>query len=147
MTDLLQEVRLQVFRKAAETTRIPQPPEIASALGRSEVEIRDALGQLAADRVLVLAPNSGNIWIAAPFCAVPSSFRVQAGGKVYYGICIWDALGILAVLGSDGIVGTACPECSQPLELEVRGGKLVRNEGVIHFAVPALRWWDNIGFT
>lgn len=147
MTDLLQEVRLQVFGKAAETTRIPQPAEIASALGRSEAEIRDALEQLAAGRILVLAPNSGNIWIAAPFSAVPSPFRVQVGGMVYYGICIWDALGILAVLGSDGIVETACPDCSQPLELEVRGGTLVRNEGVIHFAVPALRWWDNIGFT
>jgi hypothetical protein len=147
MTDLLQNVRLQVFREAAATTRIPQPAEIARALARPEAEIRDALSQLAAQRILVLAPGSGNIWIAAPFCAVPSSFRVETGGKAYYGICIWDALGIMAILGSDGVLSTPCPDCSEPLRLEVADGKLIRSEGVIHFAVPALRWWDNIGFT
>jgi hypothetical protein len=29
----------------------------------------------------------------------------------------------------------------------VRAGALARREGIIHFALPALRWWDNIGFT
>ena len=147
MTDLLQEVRVHLLREAADTTRIPQPAEIAQALGRPDAEIRDALSQLAAQRVLVLAPNSGNIWIAAPFCAVPSPFRVQAAGKAYYGICVWDALGILAILGSDGVVRTACPDCSEPLQIEVSAGTLSRSDGLIHFGVPALHWWDNIGFT
>ncbi len=147
MTDLAEAVRLHVFREAAATTRIPQPPEIAKSLGRPETEIRGALGELAASRVIVLAPASGNIWIAAPFCAVPSSFQVHALGRVYHGICIWDALGILAILGSDGTVHAACGDCGDPLRLEVEAGRLVHSEGVIHFGVPALRWWDNIGFT
>jgi hypothetical protein len=33
------------------------------------------------------------------------------------------------------------------MRLEVRGGALAHGEGVVHFAVPARRWWDNIGFT
>jgi hypothetical protein len=143
---LLRDVRLHVFGEAARTTRIPEPTAIAAALGRSESEIRDALGQLAQGRVLVLA-NSGAIWIAAPFSAVPSQFRVETQGKTYYGICIWDALGILAALGSDGMVHAACGDCSEPLSLEVRNRQLSRSEGIIHFAVPARRWWDNIGFT
>jgi hypothetical protein len=28
----------------------------------------------------------------------------------------------------------------------VRGGALVRGEGVVHFAVPAARWWENLAF-
>jgi hypothetical protein len=147
MTNPDEEVRLHLFREAAATTRIPQPPEIAKAMGRGEPEVREALGRLAASRVIVLAPNSGNIWIAAPFCAVPSAFLVQAGEKQYHGICVWDALGILATLGSDGVVSTGCGDCGEPLQLEVRAGKLVRDDGIIHFGVPALRWWDNIGFT
>jgi alkylmercury lyase-like protein len=144
---LLRDVRLFVLGQAARTTRIPEPREIAAALRRPEPEIRDGLGQLALGRVIVLAPNSGNIWIASPFCAVPSQFRVETGGKTYSGICIWDALGILAALGSDGVVRAGCGDCGEPLDLEVTGGRLTRSEGIIHFAVPALRWWDNIGFT
>lgn len=144
---LLREVRLYVFGEAARTTRIPEPREIAGALGKPESEIRDALGQLALGRVIVLAPNSGSIWIAAPFSAVPSPFRVEVADKTYHGICIWDALGILAALGADGTVHAACGDCSEPLTLEVAAGSLSRSEGIIHFAVPALRWWDNIGFT
>jgi hypothetical protein len=69
------EVRLHFFAKAAESGRIPQPPEIAAALGRPQAEVERALRQLAADKVLILAPDDGNIWAENPFCAVPSPFR------------------------------------------------------------------------
>jgi alkylmercury lyase-like protein len=144
---LLREVRLYVFREAAGTSQVPQPPAIAAALGRSEAEVRAALQLLAAAKVLILAPNDGNIWAANPFCAVPSPFQVGTRDRAYYGICIWDALGIAAALGTDAVIRTACGDCSDPLELEIAGGKLTRSEGVIHFAVPAHHWWDNIGFT
>jgi hypothetical protein len=141
------DVRMYVFGTAAETGRVPQPPEIADALGRAVGEVREALKTLAAGKVLILAPNDGNIWAANPFCAVPSGFRVSAGGKSYWGICIWDSLGIAAALGRDAVIDAPCGDCGQPMRLEVRGSKLVRSEGVVHFAVPAHRWWDNIGFT
>ena len=92
------DVRFHVFRTAAETARVPQPRDIAAALHRSEDEVADAVRQLAQGKVLILAPNSANIWAANPFCAVPSGFRVHAAGKSYWGICIWDALGICAAL-------------------------------------------------
>lgn len=144
---LAREVRLHVFREAAETARVPQPPEIAAALGRPQTEVEQAIRQLAAGKVLILAPNDGNIWAANPFCAVPSPFRVETRGRKYWGICIWDALGIVAALGTDAVIRAACGDCSEPMVLEIAAGKLKRSEGVIHFAVPAHHWWDNIGFT
>ena len=69
---LAREVRLYVFGEAADAGRVPQPPEIAAALGRSQAEVERALRHLAAGKVLILAPNDGNIWAANPFCAVPS---------------------------------------------------------------------------
>jgi hypothetical protein len=144
---LLQDVRLHVFRETANTAQVPQAPQIAGALGRSQDDVSDALRQLAAGKVLILAPNDGNIWAANPFCAVPSAFRVETRGKSYYAICIWDALGILAALGSDGAIRASCGDCSERLELEIAGGELTRTEGIIHFAIPAHHWWDNIGFT
>lgn len=144
---LARDVRVYVFRQAADTARVPQPAQIAQALRRPEAEIQDALKHLAAGKVLILAPNDGNIWAANPFCAVPSGFRVRADGKTYWGICIWDSLGIPAALGKDAVISAPCGDCGEPMTLEVRDGKLVRSEGIVHFAVPAQHWWDNIGFT
>ena len=144
---LAREVRLHVFREAADTARIPQPPQIAAALGRPQTEVEAALRQLAAGKVLILAPNDGNIWAANPFSAVPSPFRVETRGKTYWGICIWDALGIVAALDTDAVIRAACGDCSEPMSLQIAAGDLRRSEGIIHFAVPAHHWWDNIGFT
>lgn len=88
---LAREVRLHVFQRAADTGVVPQPSQIAAALARPQAEVEQALKQLAAGKVLILAPNDGNIWAANPFCAVPSGFRVDARGRTYWGICIWDA--------------------------------------------------------
>jgi hypothetical protein len=135
------------MKEAAATGRVPQSPDIAAALGKSEAAIHDALQRLAAGKILILAPNDGKIWAAAPFCAVPSSFRVTSGGVNYSGICIWDALGIPAALHQDATINAVCGDCGDPMTLEVRGSKLARSEGVIHFGVPARNWWDNIGYT
>ncbi|MDR7486879.1 MAG: organomercurial lyase [Armatimonadota bacterium] len=145
--ELAHEVRLHVFQQAAQTGHVPQPPQIAEALGRAEADVRQALKHLAAGKVLILAPNDGNIWAANPFCAVPSGFRVEAGDKTYWGICIWDALGIAAALAQDAVIRAPCGDCGDGLTLEVRSGTLAHSEGIIHFAVPARHWWDNIGFT
>ena len=144
---LARAVRVHVFTQAAETARVPQPADISRVLGYAEEDVRAALHQLAANKVLILAPNDGNIWAANPFCAVPSGFRVEAAGKRYWGICIWDAMGIAAALGEDAVISAPCGDCGTTMVNEIREGRLSRGEGVVHFAVPAKRWWDNIGFT
>jgi hypothetical protein len=97
--------------------------------------------------VLALAPGTANIWLANPFCATPSSFAVEANGRLWWGVCVWDALGIPATLRTDGVISTRCPDCAAPIELRVRKGGLAQTEVVVHFAVPAAHWWDNIVFT
>lgn len=139
-------VRLHVFRQAAEAARVPKPDEIAAALGRPLLEVEEALRRLAAARLLVLAPGTANVWLASPFCAVPTDFRVSAAGRTYWGICIWDALGIPAALDVDATILARCGDCGDELVLEVRDGRLNRGDGIVHFATPALRWWDNIAF-
>ena len=144
---LARDVRLYVFREAAATARVPRPPDISRALGRSEADVRAALHVLAAAKVLILAPNDGDIWAANPFCAVPSGFRVVTADKQYWGICIWDALGIAAAVGADAVITAPCGDCGASMTLEVRDGHLTKSEGIVHFAIPAHHWWDNIGFT
>ena len=141
------DVRMHVFQTAAATGSVPQAPAIAAALGAPTARVTEALARLAADKVLILAPNSTTIWSANPFCAVRSGFRVVARGITYWGICIWDALGIVAAISADeAAVSAPCGDCGEQLHMSIAGGELARAEGVIHFAVPAKRWWENIGF-
>jgi hypothetical protein len=85
--------------------------------------------------------------VAEPFSAVPTSFLVRSGSRQWWGNCIWDGLGILALISTDGSVSTACPHSGQPLVLSVTKRTLADTAGVVHFAVPARDWWRNIGFT
>src|SRR5918997_2522822 len=130
-------VRLHVFRQVAETAHVPKPDEIAAALGRPLLEVEEALRRLAAARLLILAPGTANVWLAPPFCAVPTDFRVNASGRTFWGICIWDALGIPAALDVDATILARCGDCGDELVLEVRDGRLDRGDGIVHFATPA----------
>lgn len=147
-TDQLdRDVRVFVYSHAAETTRVPLPGEIAAALGREIGEVEDAIRRLAASRVWFLAPGTANIWAANPFCAVPSNFRVNALDRTYWGVCVWDAMGIAAALHANATITAQCGDCNEHLFLEIRDGDLANSEGIVHFAVPAMQWWQNIAFT
>lgn len=141
------DVRLVVYRHFLEQGGPPAVPEVAGALGATSDEVEAAFRRLEAARVLVLAPGTLSIWMANPFCAVPTSFWVETPRGSWWGTCVWDALGIPAMLDEDGVVSTTCPDCNEPLELRVEEGALQPVRGVAHFAVPARHWWDNIGFT
>ena len=83
-----------------------------------------------------------------PFSAVETPHRVEAAGRSWFANCAWDALGIPGALHTDGAVSSQCPDCGEPLQLEVRDGELVRgNDVLVHFVVPARQWWDDIAFT
>src|SRR5262245_22906373 len=122
---LARDVRIYIFRQAVETANVPQPDEIARELGQTKEQIHDALKHLAASKVLILAPNNGNIWAANPFCAVPSGFRVTTDERKYWGICIWDALGIAAAVGKDALIDATCGDCGDPIQLEIRNGQIL----------------------
>jgi len=57
-------------------------------------------------------------------------------------VCPWDALGILALLGADGRATDA-----DGLSLEIRNGQLAATNLLIHFLVPAARWYEDLRFT
>jgi len=142
------DVRLAVYRKIVEKGRPPTPPEMAVGLGIETLDVEASIQRLADGHVLVLAPGTPYIWMANPFSAIPTPFEVEVGDRLYFGNCIWDALGISACLHADAHIRTYCPDCSEPLSLDVRDGELeATSEGVVHFAVPAAHWWDDIGST
>jgi len=140
-------VRLHILEHAAATGEVLQARQVAERMGTPVEEVASAIQRLAAGKALILAPNGGEIWAAPPFCAVPSGMRVAVGDKRYWGICIWEAMGVVAAVGaSDATVRAPCGCCGDPLHIEFSNGELSRADGVIHFGVPARRWWENIAF-
>lgn len=145
--DLDAEVRLAVLRGFVDNGNAPSPDELAARLGVGQIDVERSLHRLHDAHVLVLAPGTPYVWMANPFSAIPTPFVVTSGDDRWWGNCVWDALGILAAVDRDGVVRTRCPDCGEPLELEVRDGELAAGaETVVHFAVPASSWWDDIGF-
>jgi Alkylmercury lyase len=142
------EVRRAVYRIVIADGVPPTVPDVAAELGLTTADVDASLQRLADAHVFVLKPGTSSIWMAAPFSAVPTPFEVTAGDRTYFANCIWDALGIPACLHADGRIDTSCPDCAEPMRLEVRDGVLQEPaEGVIHFAVPAGKWWEDIGAT
>jgi hypothetical protein len=141
------DVRLFVYRHFVDRGQPPTVGETAEALGSTVEDAEAAFRRLEAARVLVFAPATLNIWMANPLCAFPTPYWVTTARGSWWGTCIWDALGIPAMLGEDGTISATCPDCSDPLEFRIEGGSLGPTEAIAHFAVPARRWWENIGYT
>jgi hypothetical protein len=146
VSDLDRGVRLFIYRSFLDAEGPPTVAETAEALGQPAREVEASYRRLHEAHSIVLEPGTLDVWMANPFSARPTSFRVEVAGRSFWGSCVWDALGIPAMLHSDARIETACPDCLEPMSLEVRDGRL-HAEGVAHFAVPASQWWDDIGYT
>jgi len=145
--DLDSQVRRTVYDGFILETRLLSRVEIGARLGVAESDVAQAFARLSAGRALVLQPGGGEVLMANPFSAVPTPFLVEAGPRRWWGNCIWDALGIPAMVGTDARLLTSCPDCGQAMSLEISDGAVGPAQAVAHFVVPAARWWDDIVFT
>ena len=147
MHPLAQQVRVYIDNQMVETSAAPSTGDTARALGRAEAEIEGVFRELDEARMLVLRPGSHTVWMAGPFSNMQTAFTVIAGGRAYYANCAWDAFGIPAMLGLDARIFTTCADCGGVLERKVTNAALPETRGIVHFALPPRRWWDNIGYT
>jgi hypothetical protein len=147
LTDLDKEIRRIVYDGFISYGQALSKSDIAARLNVPEDEVTGSLSRLAEAHMLVLQPSSGQVLMANPFSAVPTAFRVASEKGSWWGNCIWDGLGVIAMTGGQGRLETSCPDCGEALSLEVSAGRLGASEGIVHFAVPASKWWDDIVFT
>lgn len=138
-------VRAHVIQTLRDTSKSPSIDDVASALGASTHAVRVALHALADEHRLALLPGTDSVWMAHPFSAVPTDFVVHSGGRTWFANCVWDGLSILGLVG-DGWLETHSPQSGVAIRLVVVGGRVI-GEAIVHFLVPAQRFWDDIGFT
>src|SRR5437879_5684452 len=114
------DVRLAIYQRFMANRHAPGIAQIASHLSASVVDTRAAFQRLADAHIVVLQPESGEILMANPLSAVPTPFPVETTKGEFWGNCIWDALGIIAMLGGSGRVDTSCGCCGEAMTVEVR---------------------------
>jgi hypothetical protein len=140
-------VRREILRALAHDVAVTRV-SVMQTLGCEYAEVSASYARLAAAHVIVLDAASGEVWMALPFSAVPTPFRVVAGDVAVWANCAWDAFGIAAALECDVSFATPCPGSGSVIAAGVRHGTAYSDPGVVaHVGVPAARWWDDIGFT
>ncbi len=138
-------VKLKIYETIAETAKAPTSLQVARALDATAEEVEAAFERLHQKRLLVPEPGDlSRIRMAPPFSGIETPFPVRARGNLYYANCAWDALGIPAALHEEAVIETKDANTGEPIRLEVKNGLPVPQACVIHFAVPAARWWEDI---
>ena len=145
MTEIDRQVRAVIYRTLLEQGRAPSVASLASLLDVTESRVTASLRALAGAHAIVLRPGTDELWMAHPFSAVQTDFAVRSGIRTWFANCVWDGLSILAMVG-DGTLDTHSPATGERLRFEVRD-RIVSGEGLVHFLVPAARFWDDIAFT
>ena len=132
------------------TLRTGVPPKIADLahrLGAPASAVKEGLARLAAARVIVLQPSSGEILMVPPFSAVPTPFVVHTSSHTSFANCAWDALGVSVMMRQAVRIESACACCGDELVVNTALDDAPSGAALVHFAVPAHRWWEDIVFT
>lgn len=139
------ELRRLVYDILRRGGAVPAVARLARNSNAAPDAVTASLARLADAHMFVLG-RDGEILMANPFSAVPTPFVVSIGGSSWYGNCIWDAMGIAAMLASNAIVRTSCGCCGTAAKIRIPQDCSDANEWKAHFAIPAAHWWDDIVF-
>ena len=130
MNSALLDLRRTVFEAFAATGA---PPDLSDS-----PDLRALV-----ERHVVVLDDGARIRMAHPFAAHHDGARVDAQGGTWWGNCAWDGFGIVHALGLADATVTA-----QGIGVRVRDGVPAPAAGAVFaVAVPAARWWDDIGHT
>jgi hypothetical protein len=141
------DLRLAVYDFILRIGRVPRVQEIATSRAADERSVREGLQRLADAHAFVVG-HDGEIAMAHPFSAFPTSYTVVSDDVSFWANCAWDALAIPAMLGISARVDARCHcSCADPITLDFASGMLVPVDAVVHFAVPPRRFYDDIYFT
>jgi hypothetical protein len=139
------QVRALIYAGFRDRAQPPSIGELASKVGAPRERVSSAMHNLAQEHCIVLVPGTESIWMAHPFSGVETDFVVGIGDRTWFANCVWDGLSILALVG-DGRLDTHSPATGEAMRFEVSHG-VVQGAGIVHFLVPARRFWDDIGYT
>ena len=140
-------LRKIIYQSFYDRGSAPAIAELASECNETQAQIAGALRWLHREHHIVLQ-DDGEILAAHPFSNVPMAFEVRFKETDARGFCIWDALGIAAMVCSNATIRTRCAYCLKGMSMRVTDEHLeAPSEGVAQYLVPAQEMWHDVCFT
>ena len=141
------DLRIFVYDHLSASGLPPTLAEIAKHFGTTPAVARHELAGLKIGKTILVHPESGEIWMAGPFSATKTDYQVVASGRSWWANCAWDMLGIPMVLNTPMQIHTKCTDCGSPMTIDCSPSYPPTINAVVHFLVPARRWYEDIAFT
>jgi hypothetical protein len=141
------DLRVFVYDRLFARGLPPTAAEIAEHWGIDEGAAKRMLGALKIGKTLLAHPTTGEIWMAGPFASSPTPYRVVGSHASWWANCAWDMLGIAALADEPVRIDASCTDCAAPVTIRADPLTGPRDQGIVHFLLPARRWYDDIGFT
>ena len=140
-------VRYTINKYMVENGFAPNVQALAGRLDCTEEEIKSSLTRLSENHGIVLQPNGFKIWVVHPFANFPTAFWVRSVKGAWWANCAWCSLGIAAMLNDDTSILTRFGAQEESIKLDIKNGRISNPDLVMHFAIPASKWWDNVIYT
>ena len=140
-------LRVFVYDRIIDGGSVPSSNDIAQRFGVTADDARAELASLKIGKTVLVDPTSGEIWMAGPFSRTETAYRVRGGAQAWWANCAWDMFGIATLVNTTVRASTRCLDCGKTLEMDCDPHHPPQTDWVVHFQVPAARWYDDIGFT
>jgi hypothetical protein len=127
-----------------------QPPPSTSIAAHFDVapaDAREALANLKIGKTILVDPSSGEIWMAGPFAATETPYRVVGGRRTWWANCAWDMFGVAMIAKEPVRIESRCTDCGERMTIHCDPSSAPTIDAVVHFLVPARSWYADIGFT
>ena len=141
------ELRIHIYDVLLDRGSPPRVAELAREFNVSENAARDVIADLKIGKTVLPHPRTGEIWMAGPFAAEETGYRVSGKRATWFANCAWDMLGVAMIAREWVSIDASCGDCSEPIRISTDHESPLRADLVVHFLVPARRWYDDIGFT
>ena len=121
--------------------------ELAEHFHTNEREVVDALLALQEYHGVVLHPNKPEVWVIHPFSLAPTNFYITSEKGQWWGNCAWCSLGVAALLRTNLTISTSLGAEGKPFTIQIKDGKIIENDLLIHFPIPMKNAWENVIYT
>jgi hypothetical protein len=125
----------------------PTAARIGQHFGVNAVDAKRELAALKIGKTVLVHPITGEIWMAGPFAASATPYRIVGAKQSWWANCAWDMLGVAAIVNEPVQLVASCCDCGEQFMLDASPARGVESDWLVHFLLPARRWYEDIGFT
>jgi len=125
----------------------PSTARIAEHFRVTPHAARTTLAEMKIGKTVLAHPTTGEIWMAGPFASKRTPYEITRGTSRWWANCAWDMLGVAVIVGPPVTLRAACTDCRLTFVMDVGEHGPPQSEWVVHFLLPARRWYEDIGFT